>query len=86
MSAYEPPKKTPSGDWDRRYIRYRLEMVGYSLSRLSLEHFDSRHTLKTALDRPYPKSERIIAGKIGVDPWVIWPSRYPTNCSARKLA
>jgi len=33
-------------------------------------------TLNNALDRRYPKGEKIIAGAIGVEPRTIWPSRY----------
>ncbi|WP_038267972.1 helix-turn-helix domain-containing protein, partial [Xenorhabdus cabanillasii] len=33
-------------------------------------------TLRNALVRPWPKGEKIIAQAIGVEPAVIWPSRY----------
>jgi len=32
--------------------------------------------VKEALNRPYPKAERIIAAAIGIAPEVIWPERY----------
>ncbi|ROD80150.1 hypothetical protein C4Z03_027390 [Klebsiella pneumoniae subsp. pneumoniae] len=32
--------------------------------------------MNNALDRRYPKGERIIASAIGVEPSEIWPSRY----------
>ena len=88
MSESRHPKKTPSGDWSRKYVLYRLDLAGWSMSGLSLEHYPTRDVLKTALDRPWLKGERIIAGAIGVAPSEIWPSRYTAKSSAnrRRLA
>jgi Ner family transcriptional regulator len=53
-----------------------LRKAGWSLRRLSVEAGLAEGTLKSALDRPYPKGENIIAAAIGVEPEAIWPSRY----------
>ncbi|EMV2148015.1 helix-turn-helix domain-containing protein, partial [Escherichia coli] len=36
----------------------------------------SSSTLKNALDKRYPKAEKIIADALGMTPQDIWPSRY----------
>ncbi|MGS4746460.1 helix-turn-helix domain-containing protein [Citrobacter farmeri] len=46
------------------------------LSSLGREHNLSPYTLKNALDKPYPKAEKIIAEAIGMTPEDIWPGRY----------
>lgn len=60
----------------RAWIKYQLELSGYSLSSLARELGVSRHAPKLALDRPYPRMERAIADKIGMEPHQIWPERY----------
>jgi len=57
-----------------------LRKSGWSLRKLSKHHdYSDPTTLKTALDRPWPKGERLIADAIGVPPSDIWPTRYPQN-------
>lgn len=63
-------------DWHRADIRAELEKRGTSLRKLSREAGLSENTLRNALDRKWPKGERIIAAAIGVSPRTIWPSRY----------
>ncbi len=64
-------------DWHRADIVASLRKAGWSLRRLSTHHgYSTPGTLTTALDRPWPKGERLIANAIGVHPWEIWPSRY----------
>lgn len=75
MSAFEVEKK-PAEDWHRADIVAELRKTGWSLRRLSVEAGLAEGTLKSALDRPYPKGENIIAAAIGVEPETIWPSRY----------
>lgn len=77
MSTTETPKKPASQDWHRADIVAALRKAGWSLRRLSVHHgYAAPTTLKNALDRHWPKGERIIAAAIGVDPADIWPSRY----------
>lgn len=66
-------------DWHRADIRAELEKRGTSLRKLSREAGLSENTLRNALDRKWPKGEKIIAGAIGVTPETIWPSRYKSK-------
>lgn len=63
-------------DWHRADIVAALHKRGWSLRRLSQEAGLSAGALNNALDRPWPKAERIIAAAIGVTPETIWPERY----------
>lgn len=69
-------QKKAAGDWHRADIVAALHKVGWSLRRLSVEAGLSAGALNNALDRPWPKGERIIAAAIGEAPEAIWPSRY----------
>ena len=70
-------KKMADTDWHNANIIAELKVkTGKSLRQLSEDHGLSANTLGQALQRPYPNAERIIAAAIGVDPQVIWPSRY----------
>ncbi|HHF4602157.1 helix-turn-helix domain-containing protein [Haemophilus influenzae] len=63
-------------DWERVDIIYALKKKGTTLAALSRQSGLNSRTLNNALDRRYPKGEKIIAGAIGVEPRTIWPSRY----------
>ncbi|OQS39025.1 transcriptional regulator [Chromobacterium haemolyticum] len=75
MSESSTPKK-PAGDWHRADVVAELHKAGWSLRKLSAAHGMSPGTLKSALDRPWPKAEQIIAAAIGCSPEAIWPNRY----------
>lgn len=63
-------------DWPRAYIRAVLAARGKTLRGLSREANLADDTLRNALDKHWPKGERIIANACGVTPEVIWPSRF----------
>ncbi|EIC82713.1 helix-turn-helix transcriptional regulator [Serratia sp. M24T3] len=63
-------------DWDREDIMAAVRKAKKSLSALSREHGLASSTLSNALQRPWPKGEKIIANSIGLEPENIWPSRY----------
>ncbi|WP_373100828.1 MULTISPECIES: helix-turn-helix domain-containing protein [Pasteurellaceae] len=63
-------------DWERIDIIYALKKKGTTLAALSRQSGLNSRTLNNALERRYPKGERIIATAIGVTPEIIWPSRY----------
>lgn len=63
-------------DWERIDIIYALKKKGTTLAALSRQSGLNSRTLNNALDRRYPKGEKIIARAIGVKPETIWPSRY----------
>ncbi|WP_281661004.1 helix-turn-helix domain-containing protein [Microvirgula aerodenitrificans] len=75
MNTFDASKKAPQ-DWHRADIVAALHKAGWSLRRLSVEAGLSAGALSNALDRPWLKAENLIASAIGVEPEVIWPSRY----------
>jgi Ner family transcriptional regulator len=74
MNTNEDPKK--AADWHRADIVAAVRKAGWTLRKLSLAIGLSPNALNNALDRPWPRAERIIAEAIGVTPETIWPSRY----------
>jgi Ner family transcriptional regulator len=77
MNKTTRPKKSAQTDWHRADIVAVLRKAGWSLRKLSASHgYASPSTLTHALDRPWPKGERLIAAAIGVAPETIWPTRY----------
>lgn len=76
MSVSEKPKKTAEQDWHRADILAELKKNGWSLRSLAAQGNVSYNTLKTVLDKPYPKMERLVANAIGVAPEVIWAKRF----------
>lgn len=84
MNEYKAPKKPTHEDWHRADIVAAVRKAGWTLRKLSLHHgYACGTTLTTALDRHWPKGERLIADAIGVDPASIWPSRYPAKDTTR---
>lgn len=77
MNEKPRAKKPAPGDWHRADIVAALHKAGWTLRKLAAHHgYRQATTLSVALDRPWPKGERLIAQAIGVDPATIWPSRY----------
>ncbi|MFQ5510120.1 MAG: helix-turn-helix domain-containing protein [Leptospirillia bacterium] len=77
-------------DWHPADIVAALRKVGTSLRKLSIANGYAPHTVKAALNKPYPNGERIIADALGVHPMEIWPSRYtdegkPIRKTAHKI-
>lgn len=63
-------------DMHRAFIIASIRAKGKTLNQLSVEAGLHPRTLGNALERKYPKGEKIIADFIGVTPQDIWPSRY----------
>ncbi|WP_347253829.1 helix-turn-helix transcriptional regulator [Leminorella grimontii] len=63
-------------DWHQADIIAALRKKGTTLAAVSRSAGLSSTTLANALVRPWPKGEKIIADVIGINPEVIWPSRY----------
>ncbi len=63
-------------DWHNADIVAALHKSGWSLRKLSQHLGYKPTTLRAALQRRWPKGERLIADAIGVSPKKIWPSRY----------
>lgn len=73
LSAKEIPL---DADKRRDWIKYKLKIRGTSLADLGRQHQTSRQNVSTALYRPNPKWEFIIASELGLSPAEIWPERY----------
>lgn len=63
-------------DWHVADIKAAIEKAETNFQELAKENGLAGATLRNALRVKYPKAERIIAEKIGVEPSEIWPSRY----------
>ncbi|EPK0739244.1 helix-turn-helix domain-containing protein [Klebsiella aerogenes] len=63
-------------DWNSADIIAALKKRGTSLSAVSCSSGLASSTLANALNRHWPKGERLIAEALGVLPEEIWPSRY----------
>lgn len=62
--------------WTITDIKSALESEGWSCRQLSFSRGYTSNAVQTALHRPYPAIERIIADVIGVSASEIWPERY----------
>jgi Ner family transcriptional regulator len=49
---------------------------GHTLASLAKRHGLHRNAVAKALRVPFPKMERLIAKKLGMQPEQIWPERY----------
>lgn len=85
MSQKKRPKKAEPENWHRADIVAALRKAGTSLRKLAKHHgYKCPTTLINAMERPWPKGERLIAEAIGVHPATIWPSRYPAKDSTQE--
>ncbi|OOF41691.1 transcriptional regulator [Rodentibacter rarus] len=69
-------EKIKRKDMHRADIVAAVRKAGTSISALSVKAGLKPTTLNNALERRYPKGEKIIAEAIGKSPKDIWPSRY----------
>lgn len=76
MDRQSAPRHSGTEDWHPADIKAALEKRGWSLRALAIHHSLTHSSIGHALRRRYPASERRIAEAIGVEPKVIWPSRY----------
>ncbi|HGA2238643.1 TPA: helix-turn-helix domain-containing protein [Enterobacter roggenkampii] len=63
-------------NWHRADILAAIKKRGGTLAQLSRDNGLHERTLYNALERHWPKGERIIADFIGVPVSTIWPERY----------
>lgn len=73
-------------DWHRADIVAALKKAGWSVAALSREAGYDKATLYTALLRPYPNAEKIIAKALDKKPEEIWPERYAARTFKPKLS
>ncbi|GKX57483.1 transcriptional regulator [Leminorella grimontii] len=63
-------------DWHPADIVAGLKKKGTTLAAVSRQAGLASSTLANALNRHWPKGERLIAEALGIAPEQIWPSRY----------
>lgn len=63
-------------DWHRADIVAALHKRGITLTQLSRSHGLAARTLSNAMERHYPRAERLIADALEMKPEDIWPQRY----------
>ncbi|HHR4051838.1 TPA: helix-turn-helix domain-containing protein [Salmonella enterica] len=68
-------------DWSAKAIYAALENKGVDLPDLEKELGLKSGSMRNVFYRQCRKYESVIAGKIGVEPALIWPSRYPEKSS-----
>lgn len=66
-------------DWSTKAIYTALELKGVDLSELERELGLKSGSMRNVFYRRCRKYEAVIAEIIGVEPAVIWPSRYPAG-------
>jgi len=75
-----PPEKSTDSNihtWTPERIKYELEIRGHTLASISRSAGFHESAARTALRRPWPKIERIIADCLGIhSPSEIFPERY----------
>lgn len=70
------PKKPASKDWHRADVIAAFKRRGTSITREARLLGMNDSYLMGALNKPYPKAEKLIAEFLGETPQTIWPSRY----------
>jgi len=75
MISQRIPKKT-----DERWvwIKGQLELRGESFASMARELGVSRQAVRSVREAPYPKMEKAIAKKLGMQAKNLWPERYIT--------
>jgi Ner family transcriptional regulator len=68
-----------TADWPRNRIRSELLLRGISLTDIDREGNMKKGSASKALMRPWNRMEKLIAGKLNLEPKDIWPSRYHLN-------
>jgi lambda repressor-like predicted transcriptional regulator len=73
-------------DWHPADIKAALAKQGLTIARLAESHgLTSGSTFSKALTGSMPLAEARLAAAIGVDPSVIWPSRYREDGSRKPV-
>jgi len=63
-------------DTRNEWILFQLRVRGLSFAILAKRQGVSRQCVKSALNKPYPKMERLIAKAIDMPVKQLWPERY----------
>lgn len=63
-------------NWTRTTILFRLRERGLNAARMAAEAGLTRSTFYSAMERPYPRVQQLIAGALGERVQDIWPQFY----------
>ena len=63
-------------DWHPEDIKAAIRKTGVSLSALSSSLGFTDAAVRQVLARPWPRLQALIAEHLGMQPHLIWPSRY----------
>ena len=66
-------------NWSRTRIVNELRQAGLTTRSLSLKAGMKEYSLYSALERPYPRGQTIIAQALGLTRHEIWPRFYDTR-------
>ncbi|HAT1681373.1 TPA: transcriptional regulator [Klebsiella oxytoca] len=69
-------------DWSAKAVYAALENKGVDLPDLEKELGLKAGSMRNVFYRQCRRYESVIAERIGVDPALIWPSRYPEKASS----
>lgn len=86
MSNQAIQKKPVGQDWHPADVIASLRKLNWSLRQLAFANGLQGKTLNVALTKPYPRAEAIIADALGLQPKVIWPSRYNADGTSNRSA
>lgn len=76
-------KKPATKDWHKADIVAAFKKRGTTITRVAREMNLCESYLRQAVNRAYPKAERILAEFLGTTPQNIWPSRYHADGTPR---
>lgn len=61
------------------WVVFALKQNGKSIAAIARDNGVTRQTLYSALLRPYPRMEKILADALGATPQKLFPERYDSN-------
>jgi lambda repressor-like predicted transcriptional regulator len=80
INIYQKEKRT----WD--WIKHRLSFLDSSFSKLAKLHGVTKQNFAIVKHFPYPKYEILIAEKLGLKAWALWPERYNANHDPNRIS
>lgn len=72
-------------NWTRTTILFELRKRGLTAAAVAAQAGLSRHTVYSAIERPYPRVHDLIAEAIGIPRETIWPQFYTAAGDRRRL-
>lgn len=71
-----------NADWPATKVRAEIIVRGLTLRGISRKAKLNDAAASVALRRPFPRVEKAVADALGMEPFQIWPSRYPYASAA----